>query len=171
MGKRTTSFRLGGSQTQSQVQDEEEEEDDSNNEQQGLNSDGTTSDSQARLLRSTASSPRWLRSMPGSDVDLRSRLPTRPYFDESSQLLGSRNDTQRSYNSLASSVPAMAGPPPGRQSSFATTGRMYKRTQSGGSIAFRIANALGSERFNSLAGKWFRDYAQFSNTRLCFVLY
>ncbi|KAK4561731.1 hypothetical protein LTR86_004410 [Recurvomyces mirabilis] len=80
-----------------------------------------------------------------SDLDLRSRLPERPFvMDETTGLLGHMDGHSSGYRTLPASVPATPRFPLSRQHSQLNISRLRNHSRKG-SIGLRLARALGTD--------------------------
>ncbi|KAI9808389.1 MAG: hypothetical protein M1827_007486 [Pycnora praestabilis] len=118
--------------------------------------------------------PRKLRSALTSELDLRSRLPSRLTLNEYSSLLGHPDGVNRSYTS----VPATPSRPRiSRHQSTAGSPHISRNHSRAGSFGLRLSTALGSERRRNIPNSanledskasFFRDdrvwYDQFTST-------
>lgn len=121
--------------------DSEEEEDDEPN----------RSSRASFILPTGFTSPAMTRRLPStrtSDLDLRSRLPSRLILDERTGLLANQDDRARTYMSAPSTGVLK---PVSRRQSMANI-RMPKNHSRAGSWGLRIANALGSSRHGTDLG-------------------
>lgn len=103
----------------------------------------------ARAALLTPTSPiaaRRLHSARTSDLDLRSRLPSRLQLDENSSLLAFPDGRARPYNFTASAPHTSIGHRFSRRQSHIGSIKTPKNHSRANSWGFRLANALGSER-------------------------
>ncbi|KAF2456442.1 chloride channel protein 3 [Lineolata rhizophorae] len=113
-------------------------------------------------LTTTPPSPvvqRKAKSARQSEIDLRSRLPSRVQLDEQSSLLAHR-DRVPSYTSMPSSGPSTPRPFMSRHNSHAPSVRIPRHHNRSASFSMRLVNALGSEQREANAEANMQDSKQ-----------